>query len=82
MDLWRSVMADWESKPQGPSLNQTREIGYVVIKNKKRHRAKLYKPSVFSTSHMLKFHCYEFCNRLRLSNTNSIKTNDFTELVV
>ena len=25
-------MADWESKPQGPSLNQTREIGYVVIK--------------------------------------------------
>ena len=27
-------MADWESKPQGPSLNQTREIGYVVIKTK------------------------------------------------
>ena len=56
-------MADWESKPQGPSLNQTREIGYVVIKNKKRHRAKLYKPSVFSTIHMLKFRCYEFRNR-------------------
>ena len=56
-------MADWKWKPQGPSLNQTREIGYFVIKTKKRHRAELYKPSLFSTIHMLKFRCYELRNR-------------------
>ena len=27
-------MADWKSKPQVPSLFQTRQIGYVMIKTK------------------------------------------------